>query len=190
MLRSQIEAEPLKTKDDMTKASAVARKAISRRQRYAEQTREGILAAARELFCKRGYFSTTVDEITELAGVAPVTVYASTGGKSGLLQTLTETWSSAPIIESNYKVIVELNCPVEVLRVVASSARVMREEFGDIVVLMLATAPHDKDVSESLHRATAQYREAIEAVVRHLKKLEAADGGSERSTRGRRLILQ
>ncbi len=156
-----------------TNKSVAASKTISRRQQYAEQTREAILAAARELFSKRGYFSTTVDDIAELAGVASITVYVSAGGKSGLLQTLTDVWSTAPIIESNFKVIVELNDPVEILRVVASTARSIREDFGDIVILMLATAPHDKDVSESLHRATDRYRKSIRAVVRHLIKLEA-----------------
>ena len=171
----QIGADPLRKQT--AKAKSPARKAASRRQLYAEQTRESILAAARQLFSKHGYFSTTVDDIAELAGVAPVTVYASAGGKNGLLRALTDTWSSAPIIESNFKVIVELNCPVGVLHVVANTARSMREEFGDIVVLMLATAPHDKDVSDSLHRATAHYRQSIQAVVRHLIKLDALREG-------------
>ena len=114
-----------------------------------------------------------MDDIAELAGVAAITVYVSAGGKSGLLQTLTDGWSTAPIIEANFKVIVELNDPVEILRVVASTARSIREDFGDIVILMLATAPHDKDVSESLHCATDRYRKSIRAVVQHLIKLEA-----------------
>ncbi len=151
---------------------------MSRRQQYAEQTREAILAAARELFSKRGYFSTTVDEIAELAGVASVTVYVSAGGKSGLLRTLTDLWSTAPIIEANAKIIAELTDPAEILGIVASTARCIREDFGDIVVLMLATAPHDKDVSANLHRATARYRKSIHAVVQHLIKLQALREGT------------
>ena len=161
---------------DTTEATVV-RRAVSRRQQYAEQTREAILAAARELFSKRGYFSTTVDEIAKIAGVAAVTVYVSAGGKSGLLRTLTDVWSTAPVLDSNYKVIVELSDPIEVLRVAARTARSIREDFGDIVILMLATAPHDKDVSENLKRATARYRKAIRAVVRHLVKLQALREG-------------
>ena len=148
-------------------------KTRSRRQQYAEQTRRAILDAARELFSKRGYSATTVDDIAELAGVAPVTVYVAAGGKSGLARTLTEEWTTAPIIESNYNTVLESNDPVEVIRLVANTARNMREASGDIVILMLATAPHDKDVSDNLTRATSRYRAAIRAVVRRLLELDA-----------------
>lgn len=37
----------------------------------------------------------------------------------------------------------------------------------------MATAPHDKDVSESLSLATSRYRQAIQAVVKHLIDLDA-----------------
>ncbi len=143
------------------------------RKQYAEQTRSAILAAARELFSERGYFSTTVDDIAGRAGVAAITVYNSAGGKSGLLRALTDIWSTAPIIETNRKIMATLAEPVEVLRVVAKTARVIREDFGDIVILMLATAPHDKDVSENLVRATTRYRQSLRVVVQHLIRLNA-----------------
>ncbi len=148
-------------------------KPVSRRDQYAEQTRQDILTAARELFSQRGYFSTTVEDIAKSAGVAAVTVYVAAGGKSGLLRTLTDIWSAAPILESGHKAMVELKDPVEVLRFVANTSRRIREEFGDIVILMLATAPHDRDVSESLSVATARYRKSIQNVVRHLVELQA-----------------
>src|SRR5689334_22358995 len=40
---------------------------VSRREEYAEATRQAILQAARRLFSERGYFSTKVDEIASLA---------------------------------------------------------------------------------------------------------------------------
>jgi len=162
----------LQKKPAPKKATTIA-KTSRRRDEYAEETRRAILAAARELFSQRGYFSTTVDDIAKRARVASITVYVSAGGKSGLLRTLTDEWSAAPLIESNYKVIRDLQNPVEILGIVASTAREIREEFGDIVILMLATAPHDKDVSESLSLATSRYRQAIQAVVKHLIDLDA-----------------
>lgn len=146
---------------------------MSRREQYAEQTRQAILVAARELFSKRGYFSTTVDDIAKLACVASVTVYVVAGGKSGLLRTLTDQWSTTPLIEACHMRVLELDDPVEVLRLVANTARKIREDFGDIVVLMLATAPHDKDVSESLSLATSRYRQSIRNVVQKLIRLQA-----------------
>ena len=164
-------------KTSKTRPAVVPRKTVGRRQEYAENTREAILAAARELFSTRGYFSTTVDDIAKLARVASVTVYVTVGGKSGLLRTLTDVWSTAPIIEANYRVIVELRDPVQIMGVVASTARKIREDFGDIVILMLATAPHDSDVAESLSLATSRYKESIRVVVRHLAHLEALRNG-------------
>ncbi len=146
---------------------------LSRREQYAELTREAILTAARELFSKRGYFSTTVEEIAKVARVAPVTVYASAGGKSGLLRTLADQWSQAPLMRTNRHRMLELDEPTEIIRIVAETARRLREEYGDIVILMLATAPHDKDVSESLDLATARYRDSIREVVQKLAQLEA-----------------
>ena len=162
----------LPKRPNITKDLGAAKGGNLRRQ-YAEQTRSSILTAARELFGERGYFSTTVDDIAGRAGVAAITVYNSAGGKSGLLRALTDIWSTAPVIETNRKIIVGLTDPVQVLRVVANTARVIREDFGDIVVLMLATAPHDKDVSDNLERATARYRQSIHGVVQHLIQLKA-----------------
>ncbi len=159
------------------KAAKAVSRSVSRREQYAEQTRVDIVAAARELFSKRGYFSTTVEEIARLAGVAAVTVYVAAGGKSGLLRTLTDLWSAAPSLEASHKVLVELSNPVDILRLVASTARGIREEFGDIVILMLATAPHDKDVSESLHLATSRYRASVRNVAQRLNALGALRQG-------------
>ena len=118
-----------------------------------------------------------MDDIAKLAHVASVTVYVAAGGKSGLLRTLTDQWSSAPLIEASHVTMLALEDPVEVLRLVASTARRIREDFGDIVVLMLATAPHDDDVSESLGLATSRYRASIRNVAEKLTQLEALREG-------------
>ncbi|MGY4911366.1 hypothetical protein [Micromonospora aurantiaca (nom. illeg.)] len=40
----------------------------------------------------------------------------------------------------------------------------MREPYGDIMRLMLTTAPHHTEIAEALRVATKRYRDAIEAV--------------------------
>jgi hypothetical protein len=60
----------------------------SRRKEYAEATRQAIIAAARRLFSKRGYFGTKVYDIAPFARVSRATVYAVTAGKQGPLHTL------------------------------------------------------------------------------------------------------
>jgi AcrR family transcriptional regulator len=52
----------------------------------AQLTRDRIVASARQLFLSRGYGSTTVAAVAADAGVAAETVYASFGGKRGLVE--------------------------------------------------------------------------------------------------------
>jgi AcrR family transcriptional regulator len=56
------------------------------RAEQADGTRRRVLAAARSLFLERGYAGTTVAAVAEASGVSPDTVYASLGGKRGLLK--------------------------------------------------------------------------------------------------------
>lgn len=55
-----------------------------------ESTPEKILRAASELFLKRGFPDTSLDEIAESAGVTKPTIYSHFGSKEGLLLSVTE----------------------------------------------------------------------------------------------------
>ena len=55
------------------------------RQRRAQQTRERIREAAKQLFLDQGYAATTITEIARVAGVAPQTVYFAFGSKAAVL---------------------------------------------------------------------------------------------------------
>jgi hypothetical protein len=55
----------------------------------------------------------------------------------------------------------------------------MREDFGDIARVLLATAPHDQAVSESLATADARYRQALVSIARHLSALGALREGMD-----------
>src|SRR5450755_1676770 len=52
----------------------------------ARLTRGAIVAAAAEMFSKKGYTAVSVDAIAELAGVSRATVFTSVGGKPALLK--------------------------------------------------------------------------------------------------------
>src|SRR5258708_12480401 len=58
----------------------------SRRQEQSAETRRRIIAAARELFVRRGYGQATIAQIAETAGVAVETVYAQFRNKAALLR--------------------------------------------------------------------------------------------------------
>lgn len=143
----------------------------SRRSDYAEATRVAIIDAARLLFARKGYFMTTVEDIAREARVAPTTVYAVTGGKKGLIRTLVDTSSQAPIISAAVDGLADLSDPDEVLRYAAAAARSFREDHGDIMRMLLATAPLNETVREGLEIATRRYRDAMTAVAARLHEI-------------------
>lgn len=64
---------------------------MGRRQEATEQTRAGILAAARELLAaSNGFSGFTIDAVARQAGVARMTVYYQFGSKIGLLEALSD----------------------------------------------------------------------------------------------------
>jgi len=139
-----------------------------RRAEYAAATRTAIIDAARLLFARNGFFATKIDDIAAEARVAPATVYAVTGGKQGLIRTLVDLWSQAPIVARTLSRIETFTDPDEILRHTAAVVRSMRETYGDIIRLVLSTAPHNPEVAESLRVATTRYRDAIETVATRL----------------------
>lgn len=151
----------------------------TRRDEYAQATREAIIAAARRLFAERGYFATKVDDIAAAARVAPATVYAVTGGKRGLFAELVRRWSTDPLVELTISTIESLTDPVEIVGEVASVTRRMREEFGDVIRFALTTAPHDRGAAEQVEKATSVYRGAFLPIAEHLIQLGALRPGMD-----------
>jgi AcrR family transcriptional regulator len=152
-----------------TDARSTARQ--SRRAEYAEATRAAVIDAGRLLFARKGYFATTVEDIAQEARVAPATVYAVGGGKQGLISTLVDVWTRAPIVAETLDRQRVLTDPDEMLRRAAAAVRSMREEYGDIMRVVLATAPHNEEVGESLQIATARYRDALAALAIRLHEV-------------------
>ncbi len=72
-----------------TQANSRAPAPLGRRERRKREIRERIHAAARDLFAKQGFQATTVDEIAELADVAPATFFNHFQSKRALLSLMT-----------------------------------------------------------------------------------------------------
>jgi hypothetical protein len=89
-----------------------------------------------------------------------------------------DIWSRAPIVSTTLDRD-DLDDPAAILRTVAATCRNMREEFGDIMRVLLATAPHDKPVAASLNDGTARYRRALVTIARRLADLHALRGGRD-----------
>jgi AcrR family transcriptional regulator len=144
-----------------------------RRADYAALTRQAIIDSARKLYADKGFFATTVEDIAADARVAPTTVYAACGGKHGLLHTLMGQWQNAPVIQATYQLIATLTDGETILRRTAAGTREVREHWGDVMRVVLATAPNDPGIAESLATATGNYREGMALTAQRLADIGA-----------------
>ncbi len=72
-----------------TQATSKAPAGLGRRERRKREIRQRIYSGARLLFAKQGFQATTVDEIAELADVAPATFFNHFHSKRALLSLMT-----------------------------------------------------------------------------------------------------
>ncbi|OON72912.1 TetR/AcrR family transcriptional regulator [Streptomyces tsukubensis] len=151
----------------------------NRRAEYAALTRQAIIDAARKLFSSNGFFATRVEDIAAEARVAPATVYAVGGGKHGLLHTLIQQWTTAPVIASTYAHVAVLTDAEAILRATASGTREVRAEWGDVMRVVLATAPHDARAAQALAEATDVYRKGFVRTARRLADIDGLRQGTD-----------
>ena len=90
-------------------------------------------------------------------------MYAVAGGKQGLLHTLVDDWTQAPEVDDAYRAIESSNTAEAVLDTVASLTRRMRRDWGDVMRIVLATAPLDSTAATNLRIATKRYRAGLRA---------------------------
>jgi len=144
-----------------------------RRAAHAALTKSAILDAARALFIEQGYFATTIDQVARAADMSPATVYAVAGGKQGLINALLQQWADSPILRESAEQLPTMTDPRAIIALVAQSSRRVREQHGDVMRILLVTAPHDVAVAEGLAASTARYRGALVSVADRLQQLGA-----------------
>ncbi|MDR7276379.1 TetR/AcrR family transcriptional regulator [Catenuloplanes atrovinosus] len=149
----------------------------SRRAGYTAATHRSILEAARRLFRERGYFAVKVEEVARAARVSPATVYAVAGGKAGLLRSLMRLCAAAPAVTANLELIDRAGDPGRVLDLVAATTLDMRREWGDVLRVIMATAPHEPDAAASLAEATERYRSGLRLAAQRLARIGALRSG-------------
>src|SRR4051794_36121071 len=103
------------------------------RQRQAEATRAGIVAAARTLFAEHGFVDTSVAQIAEAAGVAVQTVYKSWGTKRALLMALNDVIDADADVPTLARAIGEATDGPALIHAVVMLTRGIVEQAGDIV---------------------------------------------------------
>jgi AcrR family transcriptional regulator len=133
---------------------------LTHRRRHSERDQPRTLAGragpavSHQQTAGGGFFATKIDDIAAEAPVAPATVYAVTGGKQGLIRTLIDLWSQAPVVAQTSRRSRRSPTPTKSCGT-AAVVRSMRETYGDIIRLVLSTAQHSPEVAEDL-RVTPQ----------------------------------
>jgi AcrR family transcriptional regulator len=131
------------------------------RAERAEDTRERIIAAARQLFASRGVEGTTVAAIAAQAGVAEPTVYATFGSKREIMAALlarTEQQAAAPAWAQ--RIAAEPH-PDGKLALFAAWSRQLFETSRDLI----AAVHRSPAVSELAAEGDRRRRQAIESLV-------------------------
>jgi AcrR family transcriptional regulator len=150
-----------------------------RRSEYAQLTRQAILDAARDLFVRKGYFATKVEEIARVARVAPATVYAVGGGKHGLLRTLIESGTNDEDIPAILARIESITEPRELIAFIVHATRAKFEQWSGLMRQVVAAAPQEPSVRESLRIAHESMRGGLASTARQLAGMGALREGMD-----------
>ena len=106
------------------------------RRRQAEDTRNRILQAARQVLERRGYAGATMEEIAGEAGVAVQTVYAAFGSKTGIVLELIDGATFGPEYEKLVEQALAAKKAEQRLRLAARIARSIYDAQSPILDLL------------------------------------------------------
>ncbi|GAA2093505.1 TetR/AcrR family transcriptional regulator [Streptomyces albiaxialis] len=135
------------------------------RDRREALTLRTILTAARHLFAERGYARTPVRLIAQEAGVAPQTLYAHFGSKAGVLAGLVDLLDDESGLPDLMAASGEATDPEELLGLMATASRQVRERCGDIVAILESGAAVDPDIRATRAEGERRNRLGVEMII-------------------------
>jgi AcrR family transcriptional regulator len=144
-----------------------------RREEYADQTRAAVIAAARRLFAENGFFQTKVEQIAKLSRVSPATVYAQCGGKQGLLRSLMDSWTQAPVIAESHQESLAADDAALVMQALSTAYLQITRQWGDVIRVVIDVAPHDDESGAVLATAQRRHNRNLAEICRHLEDIGA-----------------
>ena len=144
-----------------------------RREEYADQTRAAVIDAARRLFAENGFFQTKVEQIAKLSRVSPATVYAQCGGKQGLLRSLMDSWTQAPVIVEFHQASLAAADAALVMQTLSTAYLQITEQWGDVIRVVIDVAPHDDESGTVLAIAQRRHNRSLTEICRHLENIGA-----------------
>jgi AcrR family transcriptional regulator len=144
-----------------------------RHEEYPDQTRAAVIAAARELFAENGFFQTKVEQIAKLSRVSPATVYAQCGGKQGLLRSLMDSWTQAPMVVESQQNSLAAEDAALVMQTLSTAYLQITKQWGDVIQVVIDVAPHDDEFGAVLATAQRRHNRNLTAICRHLEDIGA-----------------
>ncbi len=148
-----------------------------RREEYADQTRVAVIAAARRLFAENGFFQTKVEQIAKLSRVSPATVYAQCGGKHGLLRSLMDSWTQAPMVADSLQESLAAPDAAVVMQTLSTAYLQITKQWGDVIRVVIDVAPHDDESGAVLATAQRRHNRNLTVICHHLGDIGALRNG-------------
>ena len=144
-----------------------------RREECADQTRAAVIAAARRLFAEIGFFQTNIEQIAKLSRVSPATVSAQCGGKQGLLRSLMDSWTQAPmVVETQQRSLAAADAAL-VMQTLSTAYLQITRQWGDVIRMVIDVAPHDHVSGAVLATAQRRHNRRLATICRHLEDIGA-----------------
>jgi AcrR family transcriptional regulator len=144
------------------------------RAEQTERNRARVLSAAREVFLRRGFHATSVDEIAETAGFSRGVVYSQFGGKADLLLALLDA-RIAERAERNRSLAAGL-AGIEGVRALAAAGDADYEENAGWALLLIEFRVHAARHPDLAGRYAALHERAVAALADVLAGLYARAG--------------
>lgn len=154
---------------------------MGRRQEATEQTRAGILAAARELLvASDGFSGFTIEAVARQAGVARMTVYYQFGSKVGLLEALSDDLAARGQMERLAGAFRQAE-PLAALDAFIAAFAHFWDADRDAMRRLRALAALDPDFEQVVRARDERRREGLHVLVRRLAEARGQPeaGGSE-----------
>jgi AcrR family transcriptional regulator len=149
----------------------------SRREVSALATRDEILRAARRLFAEEGYAATSIQRIAAEAGVSVQTIYSSVGSKAALVLALNDLIDQEAGLREATEALEAEGRPDRMVALGVRITRQLNERCGDLVGVLVATAPSEPEVATAYEEGMRRHRYGVTALARRLAQLDALAPG-------------
>jgi TetR/AcrR family transcriptional regulator, cholesterol catabolism regulator len=143
-----------------------------RRQMSLDDRRQEIVTAAADLFDKRGYANTTMDDIARIVGIAKPTLYHYFASKDQILSNIHEEFIDILIDKHQRRELVQLPAEQMLLEVMVDILELMQTHRGHVRVFF----EHHRELPDDARREMRKKRDHYEAAVTEVVRRGVANG--------------